>query len=290
MLVVITSKRQNFLKNSFHNKYNFSTKHVLGCYMSAPALTIKQRLTNYYYFVIFCSLLACVIGMGYWYHQQLNPLNFNAPSSNLTALEIVFLICSHFSIITFSIFALGLVILPTVFLSFKKSLIIQIILFSFVFGLLICDVRVYQSDAVHLSQIAVIVKDILTSKEAMFTLNKAIACSLIIVFMWLMYKTNQWINKTTWLTNNKIATKFSMLVMASAIISLLSYQLTSKQRQQNMLFYAQYLLPDINTNKQIKNTYKQIKYGKIQYPLKPLQTTAVTPPQYFNYRYGRLAS
>ena len=142
--------------------------------MSAPALTLKQRLINYYYFVIFCSLLACVVGIAYWFH---GPVNYAMPMPELTnGLDILYIITTHFSVICFMFSLASLVLLPTVFISAKKSLIIQSVVVSLLIGLLIFDIGIFHADNMHINSIDMqLVNNILLNKEIMLRTNKIIA-------------------------------------------------------------------------------------------------------------------
>jgi membrane-anchored protein YejM (alkaline phosphatase superfamily) len=244
-------------------------------------LTIKQKLTNYYYFVIFNCIIAVFISIAYW-HQ--GPRNYCMAMPTLTDwISWCYIVTTHFINIAILVAIAGLIALPTIYFKSKKKLIIQSIIAIIFIAILIFDVGVYHADRMHFIYINInhTIKN-LTSKYFIFQTNRIIAYIGLIIFGILIYQINKWINKTNWLTNSKIGSKFAILFLSSIIISQMVYTTSSKKYQKQLSTYVQYLPININganiIKQEIASNYKYINTGKLQYPLKPLQITEVTNP------------
>jgi membrane-anchored protein YejM (alkaline phosphatase superfamily) len=242
-------------------------------------LNFKQNLTNYYYFIIINSFVACVIGIIYWfpgYTASYIPIPKLADT-----LAIVYSCCIHFLVLSMLTFVFGIITLPTIYLSNKIRLFVQSTIAAIFIAILFVDTGVFYSDAMHLSTIDINTISDNLDINALLKTNKIIAYCCWLLLVVLIYYINLIIVKTTWFTNNKIVKKHLYLVFILTIIPVLIYFTSNYKYKQQLLTYTE-RLPFCGVNNTIVNKVKQVNktiaQGKIRYPLKPLETKSVNNP------------
>jgi membrane-anchored protein YejM (alkaline phosphatase superfamily) len=116
---------------------------------------------------------------------------------------------------------------------------------------------------------------------ALLKTNKIIAYCCWLLLVVLIYYINLIIAKSTWFSKNKIVKKHIYLVFILTIIPTLIYCNSNTKDKQQLLAYTE-RLPFCSVNNTISNKIEQVNktitQGKIQYPLKPLETKSVNNP------------
>jgi membrane-anchored protein YejM (alkaline phosphatase superfamily) len=242
-------------------------------------LTIKQKLTNYYCFVIFNSILACIIGIIYWFPGY-TAAYLPVPSLS-NAFAIVYCFCVHFMLLSILTFIVWMIFTPIIYLKAKQQHIVQTIVSAIFISILFFDTGVFYSDAMHLANIDINTILVNINMDALLKTNKVIAYCCCILAVALIYYVNVIITRNTGFVNNKISQKYISLLLVLTITPILIYIASTEKHKQQLLTYTQ-RLPFCSIHNNITNRIKNIKdiiaKGEIHYPLKPLQAIKVTNP------------
>jgi membrane-anchored protein YejM (alkaline phosphatase superfamily) len=246
-------------------------------------LTVKQKLNNYYYFCIFCSILSIILG-AFYYFPGPNGYHISYQPNDLIAQ--IYMFVSLYKNMLLTIIPVIVLLLPTIYLSQTKRLLIQAIIFTSYLCLVILDVRVFFLRIMHITDFDIkLIIRCLTEYNMFFASNKFIIYAMlgfpaICLILFLVNKyitTSQLFGK-----NKKLAISFVVFTLIIISTEKIIFYTANNQRQLELLTYVQnlpYTIVKEETTKKIANTYKKITTKqKINYPLNKLLTTNVNNP------------
>ena len=255
-------------------------------------LTIKQKLTNYYYFIGINSLIAVCIGFCYFF----SACNANTPLLGVPQyiVLLLFTVSSHISVIVLLSFTIGIIVLPAIFFTNKIRLSMQAIFASCCLTLLFFDTHEFHLNGIHFTDFLFFKPSVifLADIQNLFNFISSISITIAIILCFLELSLVFWLDKSTVLTKLKLGKFFFISVGLLFVLSQIIYYTGSPLRKNYITAFTKHLPLYHNTednlltnNWQVFNQYSynikdvfKSKLNNINYPLKPLVTDTVKQP------------
>jgi membrane-anchored protein YejM (alkaline phosphatase superfamily) len=239
-------------------------------------LTIKQKLNNYFYFVISSSLIALLLGVVYFFPRVTEFHISNPPTDFLTISFIVSKYVSHMLLLCLLFSVIGL---PSIWMQYKSGRIFQSIIASIGIIILLADGRIFRTGFIHLLNI-----DITRLQQDFINGNITIPAVYLItpLLVMLIFWLNNKIATTNFFIKYRVGRKFITITLLAVIVANIIYYSSSEYRKLELQASVQNL-PFLVANGKIADKLTQAynyrkSNKKIQYPVNPLITTAIANP------------